>query len=108
MKTEATARTRTPLAEIAVGAVVLLIPALFQPADKAIGCYLKAHPVFIDNLFFGISHLLCITSYTGFGSKVFQTQQTGSAGASKALILPLIWCLNNGNTMTKKLSFPPP
>jgi len=72
MKAQAASRIRTPLAEIAVGAVVLLIPALFQTADKAIGCYLKAHPVFIDKLLFGVRHSLNITSYTGFGSKVLQ------------------------------------
>ena len=61
MKAEATARTRTPLAEVAVGAVVLLIPALFQTADKAVGSYLKAHPVFIDKLLFGVRHSFNIT-----------------------------------------------
>jgi hypothetical protein len=72
MKAEATARTGTPLAEFAVGAVVLLIPALFQTADKAIRSFLKAYPVFIDKLLFGVRHSLYITSYIGFGSKVLQ------------------------------------
>jgi hypothetical protein len=72
MKAEATTRAGTPLAEIAVGAVVLLIPALFQTADKPMGCYLKAYPVFIDKLLFDVSHLLYITSYAGFGSIVLQ------------------------------------
>ena len=62
MKAEATSRAGTPLAEIAVGAGVFLIPALFQTADKPVGCYLKAYLVFIDKLLFSVSHILNITS----------------------------------------------
>ena len=58
MKAKAAARTRAPLAEFAVGAVVLLILALFQTADKPIGCYLETYSVFIDKLLFSVSHIL--------------------------------------------------
>jgi hypothetical protein len=58
MKAEATARTRTPLAEFAVGAVVLLILAFFQTANKPIGCYLETYSVVIDKLLFSVSHIL--------------------------------------------------
>ena len=62
MKAEATARPGTPLAEFAVGALVFLIFALFQTADKAVGRDLEAHPVFIDKLLLDLSHLIYITS----------------------------------------------
>lgn len=54
----ATSPPRTPLAEFAVRAIMLLILALFQTADESVGRYLKTHSIFIDKCFFIIGHLL--------------------------------------------------
>ena len=56
--TEAASRIRTPLAEFAVGAVVLLSSVFLWEAEESIGCDLETHSVFIDKLFFRISHSL--------------------------------------------------
>jgi len=58
IKAEAASRMRTPLAELAVMAIMLLILALFWTAEKSVGCYLKTHSIFIDKLFISISHSL--------------------------------------------------
>jgi hypothetical protein len=47
---------RTPLAEFAVRAIMLLIIALFQTADESVGRYLKTHTIFLDIFFFSASH----------------------------------------------------
>jgi hypothetical protein len=49
---------RTPLAEFAVRAVMLLIPGFFEAADKSVGRYLKTHPVLTDKCFFIFVHSL--------------------------------------------------
>ena len=54
----ATSHLRTPLAEFAVRAIMLLILAFFQTADESVGRYLKTHSTFIDKCFFIIGHLL--------------------------------------------------
>jgi hypothetical protein len=57
-ETETASRMRTPLAEFAVRALMLLVLALFQAADEPMGCYLKTHSIFVDKLFIFISHSL--------------------------------------------------
>jgi hypothetical protein len=49
---------RTPLAEFAIRAIVLLILALFQTADEPVGRYLKTNAIFIDKSLFIICHSL--------------------------------------------------
>jgi hypothetical protein len=53
---------RTPLAEFAVRAVMLLIIALFQTADESVRRYLKTHSIFMDIFFFSASHSLHLLS----------------------------------------------
>jgi len=49
---------RTPLAEFAVSAIVLLILGLFQTADESVGRYLKTNAIFIDECFIITGHSL--------------------------------------------------
>jgi len=57
-QTETAPRIRTPLAEFAVRASMLLALVLFQTADESIGRYLKTDSIFIDKFLVSISHLL--------------------------------------------------
>ena len=56
IKTAAAPQIRTPLAELAVRATMLLILALFQTANESIGLDLKTHSPFIDIFFPIVSH----------------------------------------------------
>jgi hypothetical protein len=82
---------RTPLAEFAVRAVMLLIPGLFEAADKSVGRYFKTHPVLIYIFFFSASHSPHLLPVITLNWNVFMKQDFSKIIRYNFFVYPKGW-----------------